>query len=149
MVTIDKIKKLREETEVSLQECKKALEEAGGNLERAKEILKARGREIAQKKAQRKAGQGIVSSYIHPNNRVGVLLDLRCESDFVARSDDFKRLAHELCLQIAAMAPQDLPSLMAQPWIKDESKVVADLVQEAIAKLGENIVVKTFCRYEI
>lgn len=147
MPNIDQIKKLREETEVSVQECKRALEMAGGNLEKAKEILKQWGKEIAQKKGTRETSQGIIDSYIHANKKIGVLLELNCETDFVAKSSDFQRLAHELCLQ-AAGADDDLP-LLEQPWIKDESRTVRDLLEEYIAKLGENIIVKRFIKYQI
>jgi elongation factor Ts len=194
MVTIDQIKQLREETGVSVTECKKALEAAQGDLEKAKEILKARGQSIAQKKSDRAANAGIITSYIHPGSKVGVLLDIRCETDFVALSDDFVALAHELCLQIAATNPtyateKDIPeeilnkeketalaqfkdsnkpaniinniiegkigkykqenTLLSQAWVKDPDKTVKDLVNEYIAKLGENILPKRFVRYEL
>lgn len=148
MVSIDQIKELRQETGVSITECKKALEQAGGDFEQAKNKLKEWGKELAGNKSTRKAGQGIIESYIHPNKKVGVLIDLRCETDFVARSDDFKSLAHEICLQIAAMDSQE-DSLLSQPWIKDETKTIKDLIDESIAKLGENIEVKNFVRYEV
>ncbi len=105
MTTIDQIKKLREETGVSMMECKKALEKSNNDVEKAKKILRERGEEVANKRAGKETGQGLVASYIHSNNKVGVLLDIRCESDFVAKSDDFKTLAREICLQIAAAKP--------------------------------------------
>jgi len=147
MISLDKIKQLREETMISLQDCKKALEESGGDLAKAKEILKKWGREVAGKKVNRQTNQGIIASYIHPNKRLGVLLELNCETDFVGRSKDFQDLAHELCLQIAALG-EETP-LLEQPWIKDQSKTINDLIKEYIAKLGENITVKRFTRYEI
>lgn len=97
---------------------------------------------------KKELNQGIVESYIHSNKRIGVLLELRCETDFVARTEEFKILAHELCLQIAAMNPKK-SELLSQPWIKDESKKVGDLVQEKKSKLGESILVKKFIRYEL
>ncbi len=145
---IDKIKQLREETGVSIGECRRALKEAGNDIEKAKEVLKKMGKEIAKKKAARTTAQGIVDSYIHPNKKVGVLLELSCETDFVAKSPDFQNLAHELCLQIAAFPEEDVP-LEKQPWIKDEQKTIKDLIDEYIAKIGENIVVKRFVRYQI
>lgn len=148
MVNIDQIKQLRQETGVSISECKKALEETKGNNEKAKEILRKWGRELAGKKAERDVFLGIVESYIHPDKRIGAMVELRCETDFVAKSEDFKKLAHELCLQIAAMDPEK-DSLMSQPWIKDETKTIKDLIEEYIAKLGENIVVKKFIRFDI
>ena len=105
MDNIEKVKKLREETGISLMECKKACEEASGDIESAKEILRKKGQSMAAKKFERQTGEGIIDSYIHQNNKVGVLLDIRCESDFVARSEDFKILSKEICLQIAAMNP--------------------------------------------
>ena len=147
MVSIDQIKKLREATGVSIAECQKALAEAKGDTEKAKEVLKKWGKEVAKKKAEREAHQGIIDSYIHPNKKIGVILELNCETDFVAKSPDFQALAHELCLQIAAMS-DEIP-LLEQPWIKDESKKVRDLVAEYIAKLGENIIVKRFTRYTL
>jgi elongation factor Ts len=147
MAQIEQVKKLREETGISIAECQKALEESGGDIEKAKKILIDLGKELMAKRADKEAGQGIIDSYVHPNKKVGVLLDLRCESDFVARSGDFINLAHEICLQIAAMSPASKEELLLQPWIKDASKLVETLVNEQIAKLGEKIVVFRFERY--
>lgn len=148
MVTIDKIKQLRDETGLSIGECQKALKEAGGELEMAKEILKKRGKDFAKKRIEKETGQGLVESYIHPGKKVGAMVELRCESDFVARSDDFQKLAHELCLQVAAVSPDEIP-LLEQAWIKDENKSVKELIDEYIAKFGENIILKKSVRYEI
>jgi elongation factor Ts len=148
MITIDQIKQLRVETGVSISECKKALEEAKGNVGKAKEILKKLGSQLAEKKIKRETKEGIIESYIHPGKKIGAMVELHCESDFVARSQDFQKLAHELCLQIAAMNPKKT-SLMRQPWIRDETKSIRDLVQEYIVKLGENIIIKRFIRYEL
>ena len=140
MISITQIKQLRQETGVSITECKKALEESKGDFEKAKEVLRKWGRGLAGKKAERGTKIGIIESYIHSNKRVGAMVELRCESDFVARSEDFKKLAHELCLQIAAMNPlflkeEDIPekfldkegiSLMSQLWIKDETKTIKE-----------------------
>ena len=148
MMEIEKIKKLREETEISISECKKALEEAKGDLDKAKEILKRRYGEIAKKRKEREAKEGIVEAYIHPGKKIGVLLELRCESDFVAKNPEFQKLAHELCLQIAAIDPQEIP-LLEQSWIRDESKKIKDLISEYVAKFDENIVVEKFARFQI
>lgn len=148
MVNIEQIKQLRQETGVSIIECKKALETAKGDSEKAKEVLRKWGRELAGKKAEREAALGIIESYIHPNKRIGAMVELHCETDFVARSEDFKNLAHELCLQIAAMNPEET-SLMSQLWVKDETKTVKELIESYIGRIGENIVVKKFARYEI
>jgi elongation factor Ts len=148
MNLVEKIKKLREETEISIAECKKALEEAKGDLEKAKEILKKRYGEIAKKRKERETKEGIIEAYIHPGKKVGVLLELRCESDFVAKNPEFQKLAHELCLQIAAIDPEEIP-LLEQNWIRDESKKIKDLISEYIAKFDENIVVERFARFQI
>jgi len=105
MAEIESIKKLREETGISLAECRKALEEAEGDIEKAKELLRKRGEAVAQKKGERSVGAGLIDSYIHSNKKLGVMIELNCETDFVARSEDFQNLAHEICLQIASMNP--------------------------------------------
>jgi len=148
MITIDKIKQLREETGLSIGECQKALKEAKGDLAMAKEILRKRGQDFAKKRIEREAGQGIIESYIHSGKKIGVMVELRCESDFVAKSDGFQKLAHELCLQIAAVSDEET-ELLSQPWIKDESKTIKELIDEYIAKFGENIILKRFVRYEL
>ncbi|MBU1167687.1 elongation factor Ts, partial [Patescibacteria group bacterium] len=104
-------------------------------------------KDLAGKKSSRDASQGVVESYLHPNRKIGVLLELNCETDFVAKSDDFRNLAHELCLQIAA-SREETP-LSEQIWVKDPSKAIKDLIGEYVAKIGENITVKRFERYEI
>lgn len=149
MAEIDNIKQLRQEMGMSVTDINNALEEAGEDLDRARDLLRQRGAEIAQKKQEREVGEGIVDVYLHPTGKTGVLLDLRSETDFVAKSPDFKALAHELSLQIAAMAPESVEELLAQDSVKDSSKKVENLLQEYIAKLGENIVVKRFSRYQI
>ncbi|MCH7828267.1 translation elongation factor Ts [Patescibacteria group bacterium] len=149
MAGIDDIKELRSDTSMSVTDVKNALEEAKGDMTRAKELLRSRGAEIAQKKQEREAGEGIVETYLHATGKTGVILDLRSETDFVAKSPDFKALAHELVLQIAAMDPESVEELLAQDYVKDPSKKVQNLLEEYIAKLGENIVVKRFSRYQI
>jgi len=148
MISLEKIKKLREETGVSISECQKALEKAKGDLKKAKETLKKSGRDLAREKKEREVKAGIIESYIHPGKKIGAMIELHCESDFVARSEDFQKLAHELCLQIAAISPEEIP-LPKQPWIRDETKTIKDLIDEYIAKFGENIVLKNFVRYEL
>jgi len=148
MATIEQIKKLRAETGISISDCREALEKTGGNLEKAKEILKEKGQTIAQDRKEKETSKGIIDAYIHSGKRIGVMIEINCESDFVARSEDFQKLAHELCLQIAALSPEEIP-LMEQPWIKDEKKTIKDLIEEYIAKFGENIILKQFTRYEL
>jgi len=149
MASIDEIKQLREETGVSVSECKKALEQSNGDFAKAKEVLRKKGMELADKRSSKTAGAGIIDSYIHLDSKIGVLLELRCETDFVAKSEDFKKLAHEICLQIASMYPEDQDSLLSQNWIKDDSKTMKDLLSEYVAKMGENIIIKKFSRFEI
>jgi elongation factor Ts len=142
------VKQLRDETGAGVMDCKKALEEAQGDLDKAKEIIQEKGLIKATKRAGRDTGAGILESYIH-NNRVGVLLELRCETDFVARSDDFKNLAHNLVMHIAALNPKDIEALLEQPFVKDESQTIDQLVKGVAAKTGENTQIERFCRYEI
>ncbi|MCC6174103.1 MAG: translation elongation factor Ts [Chloroflexi bacterium] len=161
-VDASKIKQLREETGAPVMDCKRALEDANGSLEGAKLKLRERGAAIAEKKAGRVAAQGLVDAYIH-GGRIGVLVEVNCETDFVARNDDFKRLVHDVAMQIAAtnpkvigneegapadLDPNELP-LLKQPFIRDEKRTIQELVHEAIGKLGENIVVRRFVRYEL
>ncbi|MFW6282736.1 MAG: translation elongation factor Ts [Minisyncoccales bacterium] len=150
MSSVNKIKKLRKKTAVSIDECKKALNETNGDLEEAEKLLKERGEKVSNKRAEKKASEGLIDSYIHSNGKVGVLLELGCETDFVAKSDDFKELAHELCLQIAASDPEAVSeNFKNQAWIKDQEKTMEDLLNKYIAKLGEKIVLKRYTRYQI
>jgi len=140
MVAVDtsKIKQLRDETGAPVMDCKRALEESSGNLDQARQWLRSRGAAIAEKKAGRVASQGVVESYIHGGGRIGVIVEVNCETDFVARSDDFKKLAHDIAMQIAATDPKyvgneeslpeelpdgDLP-LLKQPFIRDEKQTI-------------------------
>lgn len=143
------LKKLREETQVSIADCRRALDETGGDYKKALEWLRQHGIEKAEKKAERETFQGLIDSYIHQNGRVGAMVEILCETDFVARTDDFKKLAHEICMQVAAMNPKDVDSLLSQEYIRDSSKTVRELIKEAIAKLGENIVIKELTRLEL
>ena len=149
MVNINLLKKLRSETGVSLADCRKALEETKNDYKKALEWLRKAGLEKAVKKADRATSQGLVESYIHQNGRVGALVEILCETDFVARTDEFKNLVHEICMQVAAMNPKDVSALLTQEYIRDNSKTIENLIKEAIAKLGENIVVKKLQRFEI
>lgn len=129
-------------------DCKKALEESAGDFEKAKAFIQEQGLIRAEKKAGRETGAGLLETYIH-NDRVAVLLELRCETDFVARSQPVKKLAHDLAMHIAAMDPEDTDALLAQPYIKDESQTIENIIKYAIAMVGENIKVARFMRYEI
>lgn len=148
-IDLSLLKKLREETSASVSDCRRALEESNGSYEKALEWLKKRAAEKAEKKADRETGEGLVEPYIHQNGKIGVLVEILCETDFVARTDDFKKLAHEVAMQIAAMNPKDVEDLLAQPFIKDPGMTIQELVKQTIGKLGENITVKKFARLEI
>ncbi|MBI3638646.1 translation elongation factor Ts [Candidatus Wolfebacteria bacterium] len=145
---LNKIQQLREMTGLGVIECKKALQDAEGDMEKAISIIHERGIAKAEKRKDRVTGAGLIESYIH-NERVGVLLDIRAETDFVAKSKDFRELAHDIVMQIAAMNPLNIDELMKQEYIKDNSLKVEDLMNHAKAKLGENIRVEKFVRYEI
>ena len=134
----DAVKELRERTGVSMMECKKALEASGGDMEGALKILRARGGEVAAKKQSRALGAGVVASYVH-NNVLGAMVALSCETDFVAKNEDFKKLAQEIAMHVAAMQPESVEALLQQPYIKDESKKIADLLSAATQKFGERI----------
>ncbi len=140
--------KLREITSAGVMECKKALEDAGGDFDKAMAIIYERGITKAEKKGERATGAGLLESYIH-NERVGVLVELRCETDFVARNPMFKELAHNLAMHIAAMNPVDKEDLLKQNYVKDDSLTIESFIKSVIAKIGENIKVEKFCRYEI
>ena len=163
----DLIKKLRNKTGAGIMACKSALESSNGDIEKAMSILQEQGISIAREKSGRSATEGIISSYIHSNNKIGVLLEINCETDFVAKTEDFKDLAHQITLQIAAMNPIYLDteiennniknyikptaenSLLQQTFIKDNEKTIKSLIEETSGKLGENIQIKRFKRFAI
>lgn len=156
--TTELIKELREITGAGIMECKKALDDAVGDLTKAQQLIKERGLALAEKKAGREAGQGLIDSYVHAG-RIGAMIELNCETDFVARTDDFKTLAREIAMQVAATNPTRISSqeastdgdvpLLDQPYIRDASRTVQDLVNETIAKVRENIVIRRFARFEL
>jgi len=193
-ITTEMIKELRQLTGAGVLDCKKALEEAGGDMEKAAEILKEKGLAAAAKKANRVAADGRVEAYVHTGNKLGALIEVSCETDFVARTEEFRTLCHDLAMQVAAANPrwvsrEDIPPevieaekeayrkqladqnkpehiieriiegklakfyqencLLEQPFIKDEEKTIQELVTEAIARLGENIVIRRFARFQI
>ena len=148
-ISLKDIARLRSETSAGIMDCKKALLESKGNFAKAKIWLEKKGISKAVKKAGRKTLAGIVESYIHLDGKVGVLVKLGCETDFVARNKEFKKLAHEICLQIAGMKPKNLEALLKQEYIRDSSKKIDSLVKEAIGKLGENIKIEEFERMEV
>ena len=192
--TIEKIKQLREETAAGMMDVKRALEESEGDVEGARKVLRERGQAIAAKKSSREATEGLIEAYVHFNGRVGVLVEVNCETDFVARTPDFKEFSRNVALHVASMkpicvAPEDIPAdareeekqivdkqvaemgkpekiqaqivegrmrkweaeqaLLTQPYVKETDKTVGDLLQDTIQKLGENIVIRRFVRYEL
>jgi elongation factor Ts len=192
-INIEMIKDLRERTGAGVLDCKNAIEEADGDIEKAMQLLRKKGLAIAAKKADREANEGLVEAYLHAGGKLGVLLELNCETDFVARTEDFQELAHDLAMQVAAtdplyLTPEDIPPevlererqrereqlgeekpeevierimegklrkyyqevcLLEQPFIKDEGLTIRDLITGKIAKLGENIKVRRFARFEL
>ncbi len=192
--TAKDVQELRQRTGAGMMDCKRALEETGGDMEKAAEMLRAKGIAKAEKRSGRVATEGLIQSYIHHNGKVGVLVEVNCETDFVARNDDFRNLVRELALHIASAAPlavdkEGVPgevvererrifeqqvresgkpdhlvpkivdgkveayykevALLSQPWIREPKKTIGDLVKEASAKVGENIVVRRFARFQI
>jgi elongation factor Ts len=194
--TIEKIKQLREETAAGMMDVKRALEESDGDIEGARRVLKERGQALAAKKSSREATEGLIDAYVHFNGRVGVLVEVNCETDFVARTPEFRDFVHNVALQVAsanpqplAVAPEEIPAedldeersivekqvaemakpeeisrritegrmnkwiseraLLTQPYVKEPDKTVGDLLQETVQKVGENVVVRRFIRYEL
>jgi elongation factor Ts len=145
MIKVEDIKKLREKTGGGVMDCRRALDETKGDFAKATELLKKWGVEKSEKKLSRETKAGIIESYVH-GSKVGVLLEILCETDFVARTDDFKNLAHEICLQIASMDPKDVKALLKQEYIRDPKITIETLVKQVIGKLGENITVSRFSR---
>ena len=161
MVTVEQIRSLRELTGAGIMECKQSLEDNEGDLNKAAEALRLKGFARAARRADRDTSEGVIEAYIHTGGRVGALVELGCETDFVARTPEFKQLAHDIAMQVAAMGPVYLSdgdieegdsrpanqvSLLQQTFIKDNSKAVADIVQELAAKVGENVRVVRFSR---
>jgi len=149
MITAEQVKALRDRTGVSLGECKKALETAAGDETRALESLRAAGVALQEKKANRALGAGLISVYLHSDGRLGALAELVCETDFVAKNPAFKQLADDLAMQVAAFAPADSTALLAQPFIRDQSRTVADLLRESVQKFGERIELTRFSRLAV
>ncbi len=147
-ISLDLLKKLRKDSSAGVSDCRQALEDANGDLVKAKKLLLERGLEKAAKKEGKETSQGIMESYVHAG-KIGVLVELRCETDFVARTDEFKLLAHEVALQVASMNPKDIKELLAGAYIRDTSVTLEGLIRQTIAKVGENITVARFVRYEL
>jgi len=193
-ISMDLVKELREKTGAGMLDCKNALEKANGDINKAIELLREKGLSVAQKRSSKVASQGAIGSYIHMNGKIGVLLEVNCETDFVANTEDFQNFLHEVAMQIAAANPkyvrrEEVPEdiiakekeiytkqleeqkkppqviekivagkiekfyeevcLMDQPYIRDDKKKINDLLKELVAKLGENIVVRRFARFQL
>ena len=163
-IPTEAIKELREQSGAGVMDCRNALVEAQGQLEKALEILKQQSLVKVEKKKARTAAQGIIECYVHAGGRIAAMVELNCETDFVARTPEFKQLAHDLSMQVAAMSPQyiapeDIPAdsaldpssaaLLTQPFIKDQAMIIRDLLNQLVAKMGENIRVSRFARFEI
>lgn len=149
MSTVQEIKALRDRTGLSITECQRALDEASGDIEKAIAILKAKGAEVAMKKGNRNLKAGTIVAYIHTGETIGVLLELLCETDFVAKNPDFKSVAREIAMHVAAMNPTDTKELLEQPHIKDPSVKIVDLINNTVQKFGERTEVGQFVRYSI
>lgn len=163
-ITATLVKELRELSGSGIMDCKRALEETGGDVEKAEAILRSKGIALAMKKSSRATNEGLIESYVHSGGRIASMVELNCETDFVSRTTEFKELAHNLAMQIAAMAPQYVDQselaedsgenpeevcLLQQPYIKDPGRVIEDLVTDLTARIGENVRVKRFARFEL
>jgi elongation factor Ts len=170
-MSLDAIKDLRESTGCGIMDCKRALAEANNDMNKAKELLRQRGLEMAIKKGAREAKEGRIEAYIHNGSKMGVIVEVNCETDFVGKNDDFIKFSKDLAMHIAAMAPQyikkeEVPAdvlsaaadqkdylktycLLEQSYVKDPSKTIADLLNELVARIGENIIVSRFSRFKI
>ena len=163
-IRTDLIKELRDQSGAGIMDCRNALLGAEGDTAKALQTLKEKGLVKAEKKAQRATTQGLIEAYIHTGGRIGAMVEVNCETDFVARTDEFKELAHCLAMQVAALSPQfisdeEIPEevdtepqvtcLLSQPYIKDTTMTVRDIIVETIAKVGENIKVSRFARFEV
>lgn len=142
-LSVDNIKKLREQTGAGIADCRLALEESNGDLAKAKQILKQKGMDKAASKSERAVKAGLVDAYIH-QGKIGALVTVGCETDFVAKTEEFKTLVHEIAMQVTSMNPENRQELLSQPYIRDASITVGDLIKQSIGKLGENIQVVSF-----
>lgn len=163
-VSATMVKELRDQCGAGVMECRNALMEAGGSIDKALEILKEKGLTKAAKKAGRATTQGLIEAYIHTGGRIGAMVELSCESDFVARTAEFKELAHDVAMQVAAIpalyiSKDEIPEgvevesetdcLLLQPFIKNPDSTIQDIITETIAKVGENIKLKRFVRFDL
>ena len=148
-ITADMVKQLREETGVSVMQCKKALEEAGGDLEKARVALREIAAAQAEKKSERTLGGGIVASYIHGNKKMGVLLEMNCETDFVAQNEEFVATANQIAMHIGAMSPENIEELVAQPFLMNPELTIEQVINGLVQKTGERVELGKFVKYAI
>jgi len=147
-ITVDQIKALRQKTGLGIHDVKNALEEADGDETQALELLKEKGLSVAAKRSDRATAQGVIDCYTH-GGRIGAMVEVNCETDFVARNDDFKAFVHDLTLQVASMKPSSVEELLTQDFFKDPSKTIEALLSEQIAKTGENVKINRLSRFEL
>lgn len=148
-IMTEQIKKLRAKTKAGVMDCQQALKASKGDIKKAEEWLRKKGIKTATKRAGRETKQGLIEVYTHNDGKIVGIVELLCETDFVARTDEFKQLAHELAMQVAAMNPKNIKELLKQSWIRDEKRTINSLVKEVIGKTGENIVVRRIVRFEL
>lgn len=148
-ISLEDVKRLRSKTRAGVMDCRKALEESGGDMKKAEKWLRKKGIASAAKKAGRETTEGMIKSYTHSDGKIVAIVELLCETDFVARTDDFQQLAHELAMQVAAMKPKDTKDLLDQAYIRDAKRTIDDLIKEVIGKLGENIKLGRIARWEL
>ena len=149
MISTEQIKELREKTGISVMQCRKALEEAGGDMEKALVLLRAQGAAIADKKSDRTLGAGVIQTYVHASGTMGSIIELDSETDFVAKNPEFKSTAYDIAMHVAACAPESVEGLLDQPFVKDPSMTVAELIKAATQKFGEKIAVARFSRFSV
>lgn len=148
-ITLEIIRKLREKSGAGVMDVKKALEESGGDERKASKLIGQRGLIKAAKRAKREAAEGIISSYVHQGGKIASMVELACETDFVARTTEFQELGQELAMQVASMEPKDVTQLLKQEYIRDPAKTVEQMIGEVVGKTGEKIEVRRFVRYEL
>lgn len=147
--TVADVKKLREESGAGMLDCKKALEEAKGDFDQAMEIVRKKGLAKAEKKADRETKEGYIASYVHMNNKVAALVEILCETDFVAKNEEFQKMANDVAMHVVAMNPENVEALLKDEFVKDPSKTIEELVKGVSGKIGERFVINRFVRYEV
>ncbi len=148
-VSLEAIRALRDKTSASLKDVREALEQAGGNEAKAMELLRKRGAQIAETRQDRATGQGRVGAYIHHDGRLGAIVEVDCETDFVARTDDFVQFCRDVAMQVASMSPDSLPVLLEQPFVKDPKTTINDVLNSLVAKTGEKVIIRRFTRFMV